>query len=84
VAKYSYGIYLFHTPCIWLAFGKGRALGTVASTFCLIALVAASSALSYHLIEDPLIRVGKRVASRMTIRSAASDGVAAPVLAVRD
>jgi peptidoglycan/LPS O-acetylase OafA/YrhL len=67
VARYSYGIYLFHVPCVWIAFGKLHSLGTLASTVCLVVLVALASVISYHLIEDPFVRIGKRVASRTVL-----------------
>lgn len=62
VAKYSYGIYLFHTPCIWLAFGKLKFLGTAGSMLAMIGLLAASAALAYHAVEAPMIRLGKTLA----------------------
>jgi peptidoglycan/LPS O-acetylase OafA/YrhL len=68
VAKYSYGTYLFHSLCIWLAFGKWHALGPAGSSICMVLLIAATSVASYHLIERPLIRVGQRLAARITSR----------------
>jgi peptidoglycan/LPS O-acetylase OafA/YrhL len=75
VAKYSYGIYLFHTPCIWIAFGKMSGLGVVGSSFCLLALIGATSAVGYHLIEEPLIRVGRRLAAQLTGTAAVTRSV---------
>jgi peptidoglycan/LPS O-acetylase OafA/YrhL len=72
VAKYSYGVYLFHTPCIWIAFGKLHRLGVIGSCLSLLVLVAITSIAAYHLIEDPLIRVGRRLASQLSGASEAS------------
>jgi peptidoglycan/LPS O-acetylase OafA/YrhL len=63
VAKYSYGIYLFHVPCIWIAFGRLGFLGPVGSTLAMVVLVAAISALAYRAVEAPMIRLGKVAAS---------------------
>lgn len=65
VAQYSYGVYLFHVPCIWIAFGKLRWLGTAGSCLALVLLVAVASVAAYHLIEEPFIRLGKRVAGKV-------------------
>lgn len=70
VAKYSFGVYLFHVPCIWIAFGKLRSLGTVCSSVCFVAMVAAASVLFYHLVEDVFIRIGKGIANRVSPRMA--------------
>ena len=61
VAKYSYGIYLFHYFSIWLAFVKWHSLPMPAQ--CLIfsvSLVALSAGL-YHLLEEPMIKTGNRL-----------------------
>jgi peptidoglycan/LPS O-acetylase OafA/YrhL len=71
VAKYSYGIYLFHSPCIWLAYVKLGFLGVVGSTLALVGLIAVAAVASFHLLEDPLIRVGHRLAARLTATSGA-------------
>lgn len=75
VAKYSYGVYLFHGPCIWIAFGKFSRFGLVGSSICLVALLAAISVLAYHLIENPLIRVGRQLAARLLGAPAATPSV---------
>ncbi len=69
VAKYSYGIYLFHTPCIWLAFGKLKFLGPAGSMLAMVVLVAASATLAYHAVEAPMIRLGKILASTLELES---------------
>lgn len=66
VAKYSYGIYLFHVPCIWLAFGKFNSLGLPGSFVSLLLMIGAASVVSYHLLEDPFVRLGKRIAKKIT------------------
>lgn len=64
VAKYSYGIYLFHSPCLWIAFGKLRFLGTAGSLAAFVALTTIVVVASYHALEAPLIGVGKKIAQR--------------------
>jgi peptidoglycan/LPS O-acetylase OafA/YrhL len=62
VARYSYGLYLTHYACLWLAFTKlgffhrvaQWAIFTVAVTMCPILL--------YHFFELPLIKVGRKLA----------------------
>jgi peptidoglycan/LPS O-acetylase OafA/YrhL len=71
IAKYSYGIYLFHTPCIWISFGRGHWLGIVGSSVCFILLVFGTSFVTYHFIEEPFIRVGQILAERIASRSIA-------------
>jgi len=68
VAKYSYGIYLFHVPCMWFGFDKARALGLVGSSILTLLLIAATSMLGYRYIEAPLIRFGQSVAGRILER----------------
>lgn len=62
VAKYSYGIYLWHTPLLWLFYEHlnvpvwERLTGFVLGV-CLLPV------LSYHVVEEPLIQFGKRLAA---------------------
>jgi len=60
LAKYSYGIYLLHVPAllIVLRFLPTHSIAVKVISFLL--LTTALSVLSFHLIEDPLIRLGKR------------------------
>ena len=63
IAKYSYGIYLLHVPVlIFVMFHLPRMsmAATVAVSLSLITLVSVGC---FHLIEDPLIRIGKRWAA---------------------
>lgn len=77
VAKYSYGIYLFHTPCLWVAFGVWREVGPLAS-FCAFGLLTAlASVTGYEVLEAPMIRVGRALADRI----GAAGPVARPRLA---
>ena len=64
VAKYSYGIYLAHTFALYLAFViiRTRAyLGLLLATSITIMVAVAL----YHLIEEPLIRLGKDLAAKI-------------------
>jgi peptidoglycan/LPS O-acetylase OafA/YrhL len=65
VAKYSYGIYLFHSPCLWLAFGKLRFLGPVGSSAAFVVLTTAVVVIGYHALEAPMISIGKRLARNL-------------------
>lgn len=60
VAKYSYGIYLAHYFCLWIAFVKfGRMPWAVQWVICLALLIALPMGL-YHLLEEPMIAQGGR------------------------
>lgn len=63
IAKYSYGLYLCHIPAIavGLHFFAGHSLFTQFGIFAFTAVFAA--VLFYHLVEEPMIGVGRRVAS---------------------
>lgn len=59
IARYSYGIYLTHCLCMWIAFEKmpGRLPVRMAVFFVLLAAVSVAL---YHGVEEPFIRAGKR------------------------
>jgi peptidoglycan/LPS O-acetylase OafA/YrhL len=65
IAKYSYGIYLCHTPILWLLYRKLTVPGWQRPILAAIGTVAVSLA-CYHAIERPLIRIGGRLASRLS------------------
>jgi len=63
IARYSYGIYLVHFICIWLAFeAVGSAPVWLRWTILLIT-VSVFPCLLYHLLEKPMIRRGEKVAN---------------------
>jgi peptidoglycan/LPS O-acetylase OafA/YrhL len=69
IAKYSYGIYLCHTPLLWLLYrrliipGWQRAIWLVIGTGFV-------SVMCYLAIEGPLIGIGKRVANMALVQPA--------------
>jgi peptidoglycan/LPS O-acetylase OafA/YrhL len=68
IAKYSYGIYLAHYICIWLAF---MALGHLSPLLRWLVFWAAMVGLPvalFHGIESPLIGVGQKAAARIRPR----------------
>jgi peptidoglycan/LPS O-acetylase OafA/YrhL len=76
VAKYSYGIYLSHVPVLWLAFDKLHTYPiALRMGVCLVLLTAVPVAL-YHLLEEPMIKVGAKLASARRHRQIS---VASPV-----
>jgi peptidoglycan/LPS O-acetylase OafA/YrhL len=64
VAKYSYGIYLCHTPILWLLYLRLAVPDWERPIWLAIAIVAVPVA-CYHLIEHPLIQIGNRLANRV-------------------
>jgi peptidoglycan/LPS O-acetylase OafA/YrhL len=72
IAKYSYGIYLSHKAALGIAFDglAGAAFGIQFAVFLLFAILLPVAA--YHLIEHPMIEVGKRLASRRFLQAAVS------------
>lgn len=64
IAKYSYGIYLTHFFAVWFAFERLGNLREPQKVAVFLVFAVALPVLFYHLIEKPLIEVGKRVADR--------------------
>lgn len=61
IAKYSYGVYLLHVPAIVFCFRFFPGLPIALKVAASLALTALLSFVSFHVIEDPLIRMGKRL-----------------------
>jgi peptidoglycan/LPS O-acetylase OafA/YrhL len=61
VARYSYGIYLFHCIALWIGY-HGLALESEAlkALVTLVTLVLMAAA-SYHWLEEPMVRLGARL-----------------------
>jgi peptidoglycan/LPS O-acetylase OafA/YrhL len=65
IARYSYGIYLTHFACIWLAFAAlGAEPRAVQWAVFLTTLVVLPVSL-YHAVEAPMIGAGSRLAASM-------------------
>jgi peptidoglycan/LPS O-acetylase OafA/YrhL len=73
VAKYSYGIYLTHFFAIWLAMQEMSHLPKIYRFFVLVVLSAGLPVVFYNGIEEPMIRLGKRVADRYAASAASSE-----------
>lgn len=63
-AKYSYGIYLTHLFGLWIAFTLlGKWFGaTSLHILVAVAITILASAACFHLVENPLIQLGKKIA----------------------
>jgi peptidoglycan/LPS O-acetylase OafA/YrhL len=65
IAKYSYGIYLTHYFCIWLVFERLHFLLPWIMRLALFAvLVTGLPVLFYYLLEEPMVSLGRRLATR--------------------
>lgn len=67
IARYSYGIYLAHFICIWLAFQGIRQVPEWSRWLILFLTLSAFPVAFYHLIEEPMIRKGERVAGAVRL-----------------
>jgi peptidoglycan/LPS O-acetylase OafA/YrhL len=74
VAKYSYGIYLFHYPLLEFAFETLSGLPFAARCAVFLALITGIPFAAYHLIEHPMIKLGHAWSERKS-----SAKVVAPV-----
>jgi peptidoglycan/LPS O-acetylase OafA/YrhL len=65
IAKYSYGIYLFHCMVLYalVRMSSNHDVWTFAALA--VAGTAVMSVLAYHFVEAPMIRVGSRMAKRI-------------------
>jgi len=65
IAKYSYGVYLTHFFSIWLAFEKLRSFSKAEKALVFSTCVIGLPILFYHIVEEPMINLGKRLAERI-------------------
>ena len=70
IATYSYGIYLSHQFCIWIAFGLLASYSLWLRIPVLVILLVTLPVVLYHAIERPMIRVGVLVADRLSDQQA--------------
>jgi peptidoglycan/LPS O-acetylase OafA/YrhL len=65
IAQYSYGIYLCHVPMMWFCFRILHLGNAAVSAVLCVFLTALTSFLLYHSIEQPAIRLGKHLSTRL-------------------
>jgi hypothetical protein len=68
VARYSYGIYLTHFICIWLAFVLLAALPVGVQWAALLVSLFVFPIVLYHMIEEPMIGLAYRLSSLWALR----------------
>jgi peptidoglycan/LPS O-acetylase OafA/YrhL len=61
IAKYSYGVYLAHFAAIYLAFEVGSRLPIAIQIVAFIGLLVSIPMFLYHVIEAPMISIGKNL-----------------------
>lgn len=64
IARYSYGIYLVHIPCIWLGFDLLRDRPAIVQWCVFVASLCTTVFVLYHAIERPFILVGAHLGRR--------------------
>ena len=64
ISRYSYGIYLSHFACIWLAFQKLASLPMFARVAIFVSTFTVIPVLLYRMMENPCVELGKKVAAR--------------------
>jgi peptidoglycan/LPS O-acetylase OafA/YrhL len=80
IARYSYGIYLSHFICVWLAFVAFAKTEWQLQWLILIVSLFALPIAMYHGIEAPMISAGVRlVARRRVVRDMRRTGFSLPV-----
>jgi peptidoglycan/LPS O-acetylase OafA/YrhL len=70
IAKYSFGIYLAHGPCIDFAFNSFSGAPQTLQWLIFISTTTGFSYLAYHVVESPCVEFGRRVAHRRLNTSA--------------
>jgi peptidoglycan/LPS O-acetylase OafA/YrhL len=65
IAKYSYGVYLSHTPLLWLVFSHFPGVPNFLRWIIFAGLLAMVPVACYWWIEKPMIDTGRRLARRL-------------------
>ena len=68
IARYSYGIYVSHVPIMWVCLVRLRFGAMTVRAALAVLLTAAVSVAAYHCLEEPAIRLGKRLTARLVQR----------------
>jgi peptidoglycan/LPS O-acetylase OafA/YrhL len=66
IATYSYGIYISHQFCIWIAFGVLKSYSLWLRVPVLVISLVLLPILLYYSVEKPMIQAGIRIAARLT------------------
>ncbi|HRC56405.1 MAG TPA: acyltransferase [Kofleriaceae bacterium] len=77
VATYSYGLYLLHVPMLYVVFGLWQPRSLAVGLLAFVALSAAAAVAAYHLIEAPMVALGRRLTERARPQAAPSGATAA-------
>jgi peptidoglycan/LPS O-acetylase OafA/YrhL len=72
IALYSYGVYMVHLPVLFLVFVVLRITNSTLGSLLFLALTFLGSATTYHLIESPLIELGRRLSAGRCAKMAAT------------
>jgi len=77
IALYSYGIYLSHQFCIWVAFGVLASHSLWLKIPALACMLVLLPVLLYHGFEKPMIQIGLRIAAASSEPRTAAAGMTA-------
>jgi peptidoglycan/LPS O-acetylase OafA/YrhL len=77
VAKYSYGVYLVHGPCIGLAFGYLKGWAPIMQWLIFVLGTCGFSYIAYHMVEKPGINFGARLAGTVSKQKIFNPGLRA-------
>jgi peptidoglycan/LPS O-acetylase OafA/YrhL len=64
IAKYSYGLYLWHIPVFYLVFFVLAIRAPIMGAILSLGLTYAISMVTYHAVEEPMIRVGRMLSNK--------------------
>jgi peptidoglycan/LPS O-acetylase OafA/YrhL len=64
IATYSYGLYLLHVPCLYVVYDIWRPSSPIVGVLAFVALSCVAAVAAYHLIEAPMVNLGRRLTER--------------------
>jgi peptidoglycan/LPS O-acetylase OafA/YrhL len=78
IARYSYGVYLSHVPILWFAFRVCHFRSMTVAVGITAMLIAIIPPALYHLVEEPMMSIGARIAGTIQRSFPASASTAVP------
>jgi peptidoglycan/LPS O-acetylase OafA/YrhL len=78
IARYSYGIYLFHCIALWIGCSVLGGLPLSWQWVVSAVLIVVMSVAGYHLVEKPAIDIGARLTSSRKLPTAGNQSLATP------